>query len=405
VKLRRIVGLLLLAACANDSPAPPPGPPHKPISIPPPSDAEERSSVLNVGRGATVVSRTGEALLDTSALAAIDGDPQTAWMNPPGDLPQSVVVALPAKTRIDSIGIRSDLKSPFAAKSVTFEASIDGRTFTPLGQVTRDPKSAVQWSSVTPTAALFVRATLDAANGHDVRVQSLLARGRELERAREPKFDGCWDFNGQQANLFANGAQVSGAIADSHQLIFIDGGTNGRIARFEWIRGPEFGYGVMSGSPDGQHLSAVEWHEDPIAMFAAEPWFGTPGRCTASAKPFPLQVAQTFLQRTGRHSLYAIRFRDDDSIDVAASAAGLQQLSRLMAGKRIRIVAHEFREANATLNRARAQREIDALKRQLTPDELARVTFVAAGSDDPRQIPASEAARELYSTVDLEVER
>jgi len=403
VKLRRIVGLLLLAACANDSPAPPPGPPHKPISIPPPSDAEERSSVLNVGRGATVVSRTGEALLDTSALAAIDGDPQTAWMNPPGDLPQSVVVALPAKTRIDSIGIRSDLKSPFAAKSVTFEASIDGRTFTPLGQVTRDPKSAVQWRSVTPTDASYVRATLDAANGHDVRVQSLLARGRELERAREPRVDGCWFVNELLAASFVqDGARIAGNVGYDHRPLALDGGSNGRIVRAEWIRGPEFGYAVLTS--DGQHLSAMEWHEDPIAMFGAEPWFGRRADCPKPPAPSD-DVAIAFLQRTGRHSLYAIRFRDDDSIDVAASAAGLQQLSRLMAGKRVRIVAHEFREAGATLNRARAQREIDALKRQLTPDELARVTFVAAGSDDPRQIPASEAARELYSTVDLEVER
>lgn len=403
MKLRHVVALMLLAACANEGPAPPPGPPQKPIVIPPPSDAEERTSLLDLGRGSAIVSRTGEIVLEMSALGAIDGDPTTQWMNPPNDLPQSLVASFAAKTRIEKIGVRSVRKNRFAAKQVDFDVSNDGRTFTPLARMTLSDKGDVQWRDVPPTEASYVRVTLDAANGHDVQLQSALVRGRELEPPHSPRLQGCWNLNGRQANFFEHGARVDGTIVLDRTLLSLDGGSDGRIVRFEWIRGPEFGYAVMTTSPDGRRMSGIEWHEEPIPLFFSDAWFGEPGQCTAVAHPLP--VAEEFLQRTGRHSLFGIRFRDDGSIDAAASADALAQLRRLMAGKRMRIVAHEFREADAAGNRARAQREIDALKRQLTQDELARVTFVAAGSDDPRQIPGSEAARELYSTVDLEVER
>jgi len=402
VKLRHVVVLLLLAACANETPAPPPGPPKKPIIIPPPSDAEERSSIIDIARGTIVISRTGEALLEKSALAAIDGDPLTAWQNPPADLPQSIVIGFPAKTRIEKIGIRST-REVFPLKEVTIESSTDGKRFTPLAHVTLDDKNDVQWRDVTPVDAVALRATFERGSETEVKVQSLLARGRELEPAREPRVDGCWQIDDLRAASFArDAARVTGTIDYPSAPLLLDGGNNGRAVFAEWVRGAEFGYAVIAA--DGEHLSGIEWHEDPITLFAAEPWFGVRAPCAKTAAADD-SVASAFLQHTGRHSLYGIRWRDDDSIDVAASAPALAQLARLTAGKRFRLVAHEFRESDAAKNKARAQRRLDALKRQLTNDELGRVTLVAAGSDDPRQIPASEAARELYSAVDLQVER
>lgn len=402
MKLRHIVLLLLIAACANETPAPPPGPPKKPIIIPPPSDADERGSIVNIARGTVVISRTGEAALETSALAAIDGDPLTAWLNPPADLPQSIVIGFPAKTRIDRIGVRSP-RGNYLLKDMTFESSADGKTFAPLSHVTFDPKNEVEWRDVTPVDAIALRATIEHGVGNDVKVQSILARGRELEPAREPRVDGCWQIDDLRAASFSrDGARVTGTIGYPNAPLQLDGGSDGRAVYAEWVRGPQFGYAVVTA--DAEHLSGFEWHEEPITLFAAEPWFGVRATCGKSAAADD-SVALAFLQRTGRHSLYGIRWRDDDSIDAAASAPALAQLARLTAGKRFRLVAHEFRESDAAKNKTRAQRRLDALKRQLTNDELGRVTLVAAGSDDPRQIPASEAARELYSAVDLQVER
>lgn len=403
VKFRTFFLLLLLAACAKESPLQHPGPPRKPISLPPASDAEERGSVINFGRGSCVVSRTGEALLSVSSLAAIDGDPTSYWMNPPGDLPQSMVISLAAKTRIEKIGIRSVGRATMA-KNVAFEVSNDGRSFTPLATIAFSGKSEVQWQAVQPAAANYVRATIEPVD-HDVRLVSILAHGKELEPPRPPRIAGCWFVNEQRpASFVENGARVTGTMEMPREKMTFDGGNDGRIVRLEWIRGREFGYAVITTSPDGTQMSGIEWHEEPIPIFFADAWFAGHADCPPPAAPSDV-VATSFLEHTGRHSLYGLRFRDDGSLDVALSGDALKQLSRLIAGKSVRLVAHEFREADAGANRARAQRELDALKQQLSNEELGRVTFVAAGSDNARQIPPSEAARELYSTVDLEVGR
>ena len=70
--------LLLLFACGGDEPPKPPGIPKKSVIIAPPNDDAERASLANFGRGSTIVARTGEAILESSALAAIDGEPASA---------------------------------------------------------------------------------------------------------------------------------------------------------------------------------------------------------------------------------------------------------------------------------------------------------------------------------------
>jgi len=64
-----------------------------------------------------------------------------------------------------------------------------------------------------------------------------------------------------------------------------------------------------------------------------------------------------------------------------------------------RIIAHEFREATPEKNKQRAQREIERLRAAGLKD----VTFVAAGSDAPRQEPVTEPMRLMYSSVDVEI--
>jgi len=81
---------------------------------------------------------------------------------------------------------------------------------------------------------------------------------------------------------------------------------------------------------------------------------------------------------------FGLRFRDDGTLDAAASREAVGDLARIIASLRVpaRIVVHEFREATPAQNKAKAQREIDSLKAA-----GLNVTFVAAGSDAPRQQP------------------
>jgi len=389
--------VLVLFACRGKEP--PPQPPA------PPSDAVERSSLTDLTRGAVIVSRTGEVLLESSALAAIDGDRNSFWGSMPDDYPQSFVLALGAPARIERVGIRTIDNIFFVPKETVFETSSDGVAFQPLatlhGKVIADP----QWVDVRPTDAAYLRVTLTAPSGErgDVCISSLLVQGRELAPARPGSIAGAWRVNGRDTEFVSDGR---GAMQYVHATMFFEGGSNGRVYRYEWIRGPEFGYAMFAVTPDGKHLSGMQWHEEITQWFFGEAWFGE--RAGAHVAAPMLDVAHELLRRIGRHSLYNLRFAADGTFDAAASAEGLKWLAEeLRRQPHPRLVAHEFREKTPEANRARAKRALDSLAKALQNAgvEPRRVTFVAAGSDKEREIPGSEAARELYSTIDLEVGR
>jgi hypothetical protein len=142
---------------------------------------------------------------------------------------------------------------------------------------------------------------------------------------------------------------------------------------------------LMTISPDGQHLSAANWHEEAIPMFFDISWFGERNKCSMPI-PDSTQVAAAFVRRTGRYSFY------DDS----------HLLGLLKLFPAYRFVAHEFRFPTAKENHDAAERALAPWQKQF---EGKNIEFVAAGSDNPRQLPVTEAMRALYSTVDLEIRR
>ncbi|HEX3577983.1 MAG TPA: discoidin domain-containing protein [Thermoanaerobaculia bacterium] len=404
MKERALLALLLIASCSRPAPqsAAPAGLPSKlPKDI-----VNERSSLLDVARGATIVSRTGEALLTTSAMSTIDGEIGTFWLPPPHDYPQSIVIALAAPSRIDRVGFRSLTGRYSEANHVTFERSIDGANWQPLAAMTSRRIDQAQWADVAPAEAEYLRVTIpDAAYpGHDARIQSLFAHGMELAAPGNVLIDGCWSINGEAAKFAQRGARVTGVVEQGRKPLFLAGGTNGRIWRLHWIRGNDFGYTALTVSPDGKHLSALNWHEEAIAIFTAFPWFGERGDCAATAIREDVPIA--LLHRAGRVSLFALQFDANGSLLADASREELQSLTSIIRGVPVplRIVAREFRH-DEKRNKEIAEREIASLRAVLASVDLSRVEFVAAGSDSPRHVPESDAARAIYSSVEVEVRR
>jgi hypothetical protein len=368
--------------------------------------ANEHASLLDVARGATIVSRTGEAMLIVSAIATIDGEIGTFWTPPPHDYPQSIVIAFAAPSRIDRVGFRSLAALHAEANHVTFERSLDGANWLPLATMTTRHVSTAQWLDVAPAEAAYLRVTIpDAAyDGHDARIHSLLAHGTELAASKNAPIDGCWSINGEAAKFVQHGARVSGVVEQNKQPLFLAGGSNGRIWRFNWIRGNDYGYTALTVSPDGKHLSALNWHEEAIPLFTAFPWFGDRGGCAAT--PLRDDVPIALLRRAGRVSLFALQFDANGNLLAEASREELQSLANIIRGVPVplRIIAHEFRQ-DPRRNKEITEREIASIRAALANVDLARVEFIAAGSDSPRQVPESDAARAIYSSVDVEVRR
>jgi hypothetical protein len=392
--------LLALTAC----PAPTGGRDarrHTEAPKPKPSDdAAERQSLLDLSHGATVVSRTGEAMLQFSAVQAIDGDGASFWAPPPHDLPQSITFALPAQSRIDAVGLRTMTRGRSTVGHVRFDASTDGVHFSPLQTIQSRETNDAQWFNVTATPATAIRVTIidGRTGGSDPHLCSALARGVELEKPHDADITGCWSINGSTARF----TRDSGVLELGRQPIFFHGGSDGRFYRFNWIRGNDFGVAALAVAPDGGMMSGIQWHEEAIPFFFGDSWFGTRGTCSVSTV-YPRDVPVRMLQRSGRLSLFGLRFADDGSLDAKASASTLEWLGRFLATKpNVRLVAHEFRQPSPQRNKEFAQKELDGLRRQLGVDE---VTFVAKGSDAPRQLPVTPLMRAMYSSVDLEIRR
>jgi hypothetical protein len=404
VKRHAFLALLLIVSCSR--PAPEHTEDRRSPSKLPTDIANEASSLLDVARGATIVSRTAEALLTTSAIATIDGEIGSFWTPPPHDYPQSIVIALAAPSRIDRVGFRSLAELHGEANHVVFERSIDGANWQPLATMTTRHVSTAQWLAIAPADAAYLRVTIaDAAyKDADARVHSLLAHGTEVAAPKNAAVDGCWSINGEAAKFAQRGARVTGVVEQNKQPLFLAGGSNGRIFRFNWIRGNDYGYTALTVSPDGKHLSALNWHEEAIPLFTAFPWFGDRGDCAAT--PLRDDVPIALLHRAGRVSLFALQFDANGNLLADASRDELQSLVSIIRGVPVplRIIAHEFR-FDTKRNKEIAEREIASLRAALANVDLTRVEFVAAGSDSPRQVPESDAARAIYSSVDVEVRR
>ena len=373
-----LLALLAVAACRREAPRPAAPPPNAELL----DDSAERASLTNIVRGATIISRTGESFLGVAADAAIDGNPSTYWANPANDFPQSMVIGLPARARIERVGLRTP-KRDFTANHVRFEGSLDGAAWQPIATVTAAEKATPQWFNVPPAEARFLRATIVDGRSGAVRLQSVLAAGKELEPAHVGSIEGCWSFNGSPAYFEQRGARILGVVALGKEPVYLDGGAAGRVFRFVWVRGNDYGLALMSVSADSRHLTGLPWHEEAITLFRADPWLGE--RCAANTPHPPLRedVPAALLQRTGRYSVFG---------------GYVPHLNIPM-----QIVVHEFREPTPEANKQRAQHVADALAAVLHAPP--NVTFVAAGSDSPRQRPVSDAMRLMYSSVDVEIRR
>ena len=115
------------------------------------------------------------------------------------------------------------------------------------------------------------------------------------------------------------------------------------------------------------------------------------------------------LRRAGHVSMFALQFDPAGELLVDTSREELQSLASIIrsAPVPLRIVAREFRQPDPRRNKEIAEHEIASLRKELghLGTGLGRFDFLAAGSDSPRHTPETEAARAIYSSVEVEVRR
>jgi hypothetical protein len=401
VSRRAALLLLLLAACGRAPEAPAPAQPR--ASAPAPREENvadiDGDNLLNLAYGASVVSRTAELNLESSAAHAIDGMSFTNWSSPPGGASQSMTYAFGAPARVEKLGVTCGVKEQTPAK-VRFEASSDGESWREVA-VLAPSANGTTMKDLPPFDARYLRVSTLEPKAYYALIVSIHAIGREIGAPRPHTFDGCWTINNRPARLVQDGARITGTVGHS----LVTGGTDGRVATLMWMDGPMWGYAAATLSPDGNGLTAITFHQDPLTGNYGEAWFGT--RCAAGA-PFVAAAESSLLMRAGHWTLSGLFFNEKEELLAEPSRGTLDAVAaivREMSARRFRINASEFRNGNAEEDRRRTVVRIDALRAALAQRgvDVKRIEFIAGGSMRKDAEVPSALQRMLWSRIDLEL--
>ncbi len=385
---------IVLVACRADEPD---------LPTPTPGTAESsQPNLLSLARGAAVTTRTGELRLDASALHAIDDDPATSWTTPPRDPAHMMVIALPARSMIEQVGVT--IARDEAPGSVLFERSVDGQTFTPLGTVQLIDPSRPEFLNVPPSEASSLRVTIQEGTEKTVAIASLYASGTETAEYIPPVFEGSWQINGRDARFVQEGIRIRGDVA-AEPPIHIDGAWIERSFRFLYMRGNEYGFGALVVSPDGRSLNGMTWYHKITPIHAAPAWFGEKTGDESSG-PGDHQVMDRWLERSGSVPLFGIVFDTEGDIRPEASEQSLRwlvsRISRSGSGS-LSLIRRILEPAAADSVRGTATRQLDSLRSELVRRgvDVARVRFDVVGPDDLEQVPQKRLEREMLTSVEL----
>lgn len=412
--IRRLAVLLLLLAACNGAQQNEPLAP--PAEAPPPDLPGEQlagakldldvDNLLNLAYGAGVVSRTAENHLESSAVHAIDGMTNTLWSSPPGDANATMVFSFAAPARVEQLGITTVSRASEVPAKIRFEASGDLRTWREVLVLEPREQGTPQLASVEPFEAIFLRVTTIEPHEQSANINSIHAVGQELAPPVPKRFGGCWTINGRTARFEQHGAYIRGVI-DGDEPTYVDGGTDGRVARLMWMKGPMWGYVAATIAADDRSISGLIFHKNPLTGFAGAAWLGE--RCGDAAAPEPV-APRLLLDRAGHYSLSGLLFDDREQLVETMSRHALDALVNTLAAapsQRFRIEAHEFRGANAEENRRRTEARVASIRAALQTRgaDLSRIEFAASGSDWKIAETPFAVQRLLWSRTDLVVGR
>jgi len=350
--LRAACCVLVLAGCARN------GERSQGLAPDPEAIDLDGGNLLNLARGASVVSRTAELTLENSAAHAIDGEWRTFWKSPGGGTDQTFVFSLPARSRIDRVGVITSPNAPDAPQFVSFEASDDGLAWRDVGTVAIEPHRDPRLIAVKPFEANYLRTHTDENFDYYTTVRSFVALGKEIAPVKQPSIAGCWTINGMPSRFIQRGSSIAGVIGTDRPM-YVSGGTDGRALRLMWLRGPMWGPAMVTLDPRRAALSGVRWHERVDPLTSGDGWFGTPGSASCDdiameEKLIETQIAARILQRAGKWVAYG-----DSAFDT------LEALLRRSPSQQFRIVASNAARLE-TVRSALQARGVDLARVELT---------------------------------------
>jgi hypothetical protein len=395
--------LIAFAACEQEKPAPKKPQPYVPGLLSNERMDFDTDNLLSLARGASVVSRTAEQSFQHSAAQAIDGEWQSHWISPADAPEQTLTFALAARSRIRQIGVTPGAQ---AMQQLRVESSLDGMAWTPVTTMKVLPKPIPQRANVPAFEALYLRATPVGASTKFVAIGSLHAIGEEVAPPPARSIEGCWTINGEPARFDVDGAYVTGRIGSE---LLVEGGFDGRAAKLMWRARAQYGYMMLTVTPDGRGISGVQWHQVVGHEVTGDGWIGSRGTDCSAAVPNVDAIRERLMERTSRWPLFGLAFDANDKLDPVASAAMLDRAAAVIKAspaKKFRLVAREVR-FDPKQNRARAQVRLEAAAAALARRgiDTKRLELVNAGDSFGVWALTTVTQKTMAGGVDLEVNR
>ncbi|HEX8616932.1 MAG TPA: hypothetical protein VF911_05015, partial [Thermoanaerobaculia bacterium] len=285
-----------------------------------------------------------------------------------------------------------------------FSTSADASTWREVQVFEPKATNDRQLTNVPPFETNFLKVEVVEPKERYAHLFSVHALGEEIGPPELKSFDGCWTINGQQAVITQQGARVTGVI-QSDPVTVLDGGTDGRVARLMWMRGPQWGYAAVTLTADQRALSALTFHQNPLTGYVGRAWFGT--RCESGQK---LETAPPvhFLNQSGQWTMSGLAFDDREQLVETLSRSTLDELVNLMKlapSQRFRIVAHEFRFGKEE-NRQRTVARMASLRAALDARAVdwSRLELTPSGDEWPIAERVFAVQRLLWSRIDLQLQ-
>jgi hypothetical protein len=318
-------------------------------------------------------------------------------------------LALPVRTQITGLGVSTGILASHdrAAGQVDFEYSTDGTTFQPLQRVTSTARRDNQLFDSRPTEAVAIRATIAGTMGQAdiVDLPEILIRGRELTTHTRGPIDGRWQLNQLTATLSERNGRVYGTI-NMNPPMKIEGAWDGRLIRYAWIRGREFGVGVLALDPGGKFTSGFWWFREAIHPFFGGPWFGEK-KTAGSSGPPTMDVLESSLRDLKTFPIYLLGF-DENGRLTAESSAGVEMVKQAVKRHpttKFRLVINSVRGSNAEEDQATSQKQAASLSEALTASgiDLSRLEVLPAGRQFSREPTGMPYYILMHSRVELEM--
>ena len=379
-----------------------------------PLDAAE-PDVLNLSRGAIVLSHSGQYNEEWAALLLLDDTVEHGWSAAEGaSFPHEILIELQTLTALDSIAFDNSTAEEaeypgISAREIEVWTSTEGPdtgfSKAMVQDAVQGARSAFAFPQQTP--ARWLKLVIRSNWGHDAytELMELEAYGETIETERSrPGISGVYATNYELMRIEQRGTQIYGCY--DYRGGTLTGSIDENVAQFEWRheKGGDVGTAIMVLSRSGDQLNGLWYHEGEYKGL----WTGSPqegGEEPACTVPTDGSIAQS-LSSSGRAIVYGIRFDVDSAQLRPRSEETLQEVLSVLTSQpdlRLAVAGHTANTGRASYNVELSRDRAESVVQWLTDRGIdpSRLQPRGYGEEEPVSTNSTSQGRALNRRVEL----